>query len=86
MKDWEIKKKGSQIELRKAFNGANLLIIISKDGWNYGKIESRNSSNSWQNTKGFDIRISANGPVWLTKSDWDEIKNLVDSEYEKISS
>ncbi len=74
-KKWKAKlsghKKGfPQVEIRKSFKNALLLVIVNLGkGYNYKQYEAEPDPNSWRSgetTKGINVHISTNGPVQMT--------------------
>ena len=78
-------KDGSeQVELRKTFGSAQLLIIVADDGYNY-KYYKRDPEKPYQNsTKEFNMHVSMNGPLQLTFDQWEEIGRAVQEARNKL--
>lgn len=75
--------KSAQVELRKTFSGANLLIIVGNDGFNY-KHYRRESDNL--STMGKNIFISMNGGLQLTFEDFADLYAVVQEAKAKIKT
>ena len=69
-------KDHARIELRKTFEGTQLLIILAKDGWDF-KHESRTPDSWGRSTLGKNVRISMNGPLILTFAEMEEIQDVI---------
>lgn len=72
-------KSGGQVELRLEAKGANLLVILSEGGWNY-KREKVDAPNRWSQTNGFDVRMSMNNSMWLTKDEFLDIMDFINEQ------
>ena len=82
MNRWKAKhinkgKPDARIELRKTFNGAELLIIVALDGWNYKNETIEGDKYGHYKTKGLNVRMSTNGPLMMTFSEFYDIEMVV---------
>ncbi len=67
-------------------NGTQGVAIVGLDGWDYDKTEKRHSqqiyNGCWtRETKGNQVRLSMNGPAWLTIAEWKQLQNEIESCY-----
>lgn len=69
-------KPNTRIEIRKSFGPTQVFIIVALDGWDY-KHETIEPDQWGRSTKGFNFRISMNGPVLATFEDLNELTNVV---------
>lgn len=76
------KVKGTwQVEIRRTFprNGAQILVIVGLDGYNYGNHDTRECPKTYYNpmfhrsTKGYNVRLSSNQALDMT---WEDMKEL----------
>lgn len=81
-------KEGERIEIRKTFEGAQVFIIVAKDGWDLAskreylvppvKVYDGRSYPQGTCTKGFNVRISTNGAMLMSFDVWDEFVQAVE--------
>lgn len=72
-----------QVEIRRKFerNGANLLVIVGLDGYNYADHDTIKPTrpNRWhKTTAGYNVRMSTNSPVDMTWQDWQELNYIIE--------
>lgn len=82
------KKDGTaQIEITKSFRGCSIVVIVAKDGWVYSPKKETVDSQPYTRsgytaytiaTRGYNVRISMNGPLKLTFDEFDEISQAVE--------
>lgn len=71
-----VHKGVKQIELRRKLpsNTTNVLVIVALNGWHKGAYETRRPTAQWSHhTEDFQVRLSLNGPGFLTMNDWDQM-------------
>ena len=73
---FNVGRPDARVELRKYLGGANVLIIVALNGWNY-KNESRGDS-KWGDTLGLNVRFSVNGPIKATFAEFTEINAIIE--------
>ena len=69
-------KDDARVEVKKTFNGVQVVIIVALDGWNYGS-EKRDNRGWGGTTRGLNVRMSANGAIKATFEQFAEIQAAV---------
>lgn len=69
----------------------NGLVILAKDGWHYDKydtiVESERAKSGGVGSgdpTGKQVRISCNGPMRLTRLEWEELRDAIDAELDDL--
>ena len=71
-------KPNARVEIRKAYDGANIMIFVAKDGWDYSKARESRTPDRWgRSTLGKNVRFSMNGSIHLTFDDFSDIHAAV---------
>ena len=84
-----IKYVDHQAEIRIEAGGANLLVIVSpRGGWNFGReyVNNKPRSGYSRDTSEYNVRISTNNSMLLTKDEWVDISNLIHNTYTEMMS
>jgi hypothetical protein len=75
--------------------GTQSLVIVAVDGWNH-KDQSREARNPtptpWNqnrgvpvpNSIGMQVRLSMNGPLMLTMTEWKYLNRVIDESYQEV--
>ena len=81
-------KEGERIEIRKTFEGAQVFIIVAKDGWDLAaknehivqpvQVLNGYSYNRGTCTKGYNVRISTNGAMLMSFAVWGEFVQAIE--------
>lgn len=80
----ETKKGIDQVRIKAIQSESVFLALVAEDGWHYDKYdtvvdEARYSSFS-HNPRGKQVRLSGNGVLRLTKAEWEQLRDMIDSE------
>lgn len=80
------KKWGNQIKLNLDHGGTQGIMLLALDGWDLSKYENRaGGPNHWNHpTTGLQVRFSINGPLKMTKAEWDQFVARVEEEYQNL--
>ena len=71
-------KPNARVEIRKGYAGANVMIFVAKDGWDYSKAHESRTPDRWgRSTLGKNVRFSMNGSIHLTFDDFSDIHAAV---------
>ncbi len=74
----KLNTKGKCIEIRRIFQrGTSLLIVVGLDGWEFKDEQPRDAKYNHLHTAGFNVRLSMNGPAFLTFDNLEEINQIV---------
>lgn len=92
---WADNHPQGEIKVQNDAGQSQCLIIVAKDGWNYRDQErdarnptTRSYHTYWgkspQTSAGMQVRISMNGPLMLTMSEWEQINQYIDKVYQEV--
>lgn len=100
-KKFNIGKDNARIELRKSIGGgvsgrgpvSQVTIFVALDGWDFAKKhEYRKEYNQEEHgyffvdTRGYNVRISMNGPILMTFAEFSEINQIVNEAQDYLES
>lgn len=84
------KRWGNQVKLNVDHNGTQAVVMIAKDGWDWSKYENREGhkvtcgSGLSGQTRGKQIRLSMNSPLRMTYTEWRQLVDAIEEEYDYI--
>ena len=65
-------------------NGADGIVMVGEDGWNFSRFDLRDPDRWGQSSRGKNIRISSNQPMFFTLEEFDELKSVIHQQIEKL--
>lgn len=71
----------------KTNNGTQGVAVVGLDGWDHDQGENRNNyaNTRWhRSTKGNQVRLSMNGPAWLSVAEWKQLTNEIEDCYANL--
>ena len=81
---YEIKNKYEQARIKIDTPMCQVVIIVGLDGWNYNSSDNRVPNRWGQSSLGQNVRMSMNGPLKLTMSEWQGVNAAVEDAYQKL--
>lgn len=83
-KFFEVKNNYQQARIKISDVGAQGIIMVGLDGWNYSKYDKREPDRWDRSSRGKNVRISANSPMALTINEWRVLNAEVEDAYAKL--
>lgn len=84
------KRWGSQVKMNFDHDDTQGVVMVALDGWDWSKYENRAGHKvTWGNgvsgvTAGNNIRFSINGPLRMTHSEWRQLVDAIEEEWDYI--
>lgn len=81
---YEVKNMYQQARIKISGVGAQGIIMVGLDGWNFSKYDNRSGDRIGRTSRGKNVRVSANSPMALTINEWRALNTQVEKAYKDL--